>query len=59
MTGFLEDGILRFEGLNDQDIADLNKALPAIEQAITLLEPHIPALTIIVKKIIAKQRTIT
>lgn len=56
MTGFLENELLRFEGLNDQDIADLNMALPAISQAITILQPHVPALLRITQTIIAKQK---
>lgn len=34
MTGFLEDNALRFEGLDDADIADLNAALPAFDAAV-------------------------
>jgi hypothetical protein len=66
MTGIIEDDFLRFEGLDDQDIVDLNAALPELERVddITLAEwaklaPHIPALLRIFKKIIAKQRTLT
>lgn len=44
MTGFLEDNVLRFEGLDDADIAALNAALPdmrAIDQAIEAQWPAI------------------
>lgn len=56
MTGFLEDNMLRFEGLDDQDIAKLNAALPALATAIKALQPHIPGLVVIMEKIIAKQQ---
>jgi hypothetical protein len=44
MTGFLEDSMLRFEGLDDADIAALNAALAdmqAIDQAIEAQWPAI------------------
>lgn len=56
MTGFMEDNLLRFEGLNDKDIADLNRALPALSKALSLLQPHLSDLTRIVETIIAKQQ---
>ncbi|MGA8078939.1 MAG: hypothetical protein WB868_16315 [Xanthobacteraceae bacterium] len=42
MTGFLEDDALRFEGLDDQDIADLNAALPALSGAIQIAQVQWP-----------------
>jgi hypothetical protein len=66
MTGFLEDNLLRFEGLSDQDIATLNAALPDVQNLLTVLEAHMPQINRvmndlgpIIQKIIAKQRTLT
>jgi hypothetical protein len=63
MTGFLEDNMLRFEGLDDQDIAALNAALPDIQEldaALAAQWPRIvrvaPVLLRIANKIIAKQK---
>jgi hypothetical protein len=63
MTGFLEDQALRFEGLDDKDIADLNAALPdlqALGQALSAQWPRVsrvaPVLLRLVDKIIAKQK---
>lgn len=56
MTGFLEDNLLRLEGLDDADIAKLNAALPALAAAVKALQPHLPGLVVIVEKIIAKQQ---
>lgn len=63
MTGFLEDNLLRFEGLDDQDIAALNTVLPDIQvldQALTAQWPRLvrvaPVLLRIADKIIAKQK---
>ena len=43
MTGFVEDDLLRFEGLDDNDIADLNAALPAIAAASAAIQAQWPA----------------
>ena len=66
MTGFLEDMMLRNEGLDDQDIADLNKALPDIQALDATLEAQLPRIMRvapialrIINKVIAKQRTLT
>jgi hypothetical protein len=63
MTGFLEDILLRFEGLDDQDIADLNRSLPDIQEldaALAAQWPRIvrvtPVLLRIADNIIAKQK---
>lgn len=63
MTGFLEDDALRFEGLDDQDIAELNAILPDLQilnAQIAAQWPRIqkaaPILSRIAGKIIAKQR---
>lgn len=63
MTGFIEDDALRFEGLDDRDIADLNAALPAVQGVIQAAQaqwpkiaPHIPALLRVADKIIQKQK---
>lgn len=42
MTGFIEDNTLRFMGLDNQDIADLNAALPESQRAVELLEAWWP-----------------
>jgi hypothetical protein len=66
MTGFFEDMLLRQEGLEDQDIADLNKALPDIQALDVALQAQLPRITRIapvilrvINKVIAKQRTLT
>lgn len=66
MTGFLEDNILRFEGLTDTDISTLNARLPDLQNLLSVLESHmsqidrcVKDLAPIVNKIIAKQRTLT
>lgn len=63
MTGFLEDQALRFEGLDDKDIADLNAALPdlqALGRALSAQWPRVsrvaPVLLRLADKIIAKQK---
>ena len=66
MTGPIENFLLKeYEGLDDQDIADLNLALPACSHTLSVAQaewpkiaPHVPALLRIAQKIIAKQRTI-
>ena len=66
MTGFVEDMLMRQEGLDDKDITDLNSILPdiqALDVALAAQLPHItkiaPIALRIVNKIIAKQRTLT
>jgi hypothetical protein len=39
MTGWIEDGVLRFEGLDDNDIARLNARLPDLLNLIKVFEP--------------------
>lgn len=63
MTGFLEDNMLRFEGLDDQDIMDLNGAMPdiqALDQTIIAQWPRIarvaPVLLRIINKVLQKQK---
>jgi hypothetical protein len=63
MTGFFEDQALRLEGLDDEDIAALNAALPDIQQlglALAAQWPRIarvmPVLLRLAEKIIAKQK---
>lgn len=65
MTGFLEDAGLRLAGLDDQDIANLNAILPAIQNLISVYEAHIhqinqvqKVLIPIIQKAIAKQRSL-
>jgi hypothetical protein len=66
MTGFFEDMLMRQEGLDDQDIADLNKALPDIQALDLTLQAQLPRIMRIapvilrvINKVIAKQRTLT
>lgn len=66
MTGFIEDIFLRQEGLNDEDIADINKALPdiqALDTALSAQWPRInklmPMALRILNKVVAKQRSLT
>lgn len=45
MTGQLEDMALRFEGLNDDDIAWLNAAIPRFKRWETMIEQEWPQLS--------------
>ncbi len=63
MTGAIEDMALRFEGLDDNDIARLNGILPDIENLVVVTQKHqaqfnrvVNTLLPIIQKIIAKQR---
>lgn len=63
MTGFFEDQALRFEGLTDQDIADLNKAIPDLEHLIGVIQAELPRINRVLpvilrvaQKIIQKQK---
>jgi hypothetical protein len=65
MTGFIEDTIMRSEGLTDQDIADINTALPdiqALDATLVAQWPRInkvlPLILRLAGKIAAKQRTL-
>lgn len=66
MTGFIEDMLLKQEGLSDQDVADLNVILPDIQVLDQLILAQLPRIMRvatkgipIVNKVIAKQRTLT
>ena len=66
MTGFIEDMLMRDEGLDDQDIADINKILPDVQALDIALEAQLPRILQvmpialrIINKVIAKQRTLT
>lgn len=63
MTGFFEDDLLRFEGLTDQDIADLNAVIPDLQRLVGVLQQNwpiiakvAPVLFRVVQDILAKQR---
>lgn len=63
MTGFFEDQALRFEGLDDKDIADINAALPDIEHLIVVVQAELPRINRVLpvilrvaQKIIQKQK---
>lgn len=65
MTGMFEEGLLRFEGLDDRDIAELNRILPAIQNLITVYQAHIAQINTvqavlipIIQKILTKQRSL-
>lgn len=66
MTGFLEDAMLRLEGLTDADIATVNKRLPDLTYYLQLVEKEahrlsglIADLEPIIEKIIKKQENLT
>ena len=66
MTGFIENMLMRDEGLSDQDIADINADLPDIQHLDQVLEAEWPRINKImphiiraINKVIAKQRTLT
>lgn len=66
MTGFIEDMLMRQEGLSDKDVADLNAALPdvqVLDQALQAQWPRInklaPLFLRLINTVIAKQRTMT
>jgi hypothetical protein len=66
MTGFIEDMLLKQEGLSDQDVADLNAILPDIQVLDQLILAQLPRITRvatkgipIINKIIAKQRSLS
>lgn len=63
MTGPIEDMALRFEGLDDNDIARLNGILPDIENLVVVTKNHqaqlnrvLNVLLPIIQKVIAKQK---
>jgi hypothetical protein len=62
MTGFIEDTALKFMGLDDADIQQINARLPDIQNLITVALAHqtqlnrVMTLLPIVQKIIAKQQ---
>lgn len=65
MMGFIEDQLLRFEGLTDEDIANLNHVLPEIEKLFSIIQGEWPAIVKIVpvlaelaNKVIVKQRSL-
>lgn len=63
MTGIIEDSFLRFEGLDDADLAAINRILPDLENLVVVAKNHqaqfnrvVTVLLPIVEKIIAKQK---
>ena len=63
--GFIEEMLLKNEGLSDQDVTDLNTILPDIQALDIALAAQIPRITKvapiilrIVNTIIAKQRSL-
>lgn len=44
MTGFLENDFLEFEGLDQQDIADLNAAIPDIQHLLQVIQQEWPTI---------------
>lgn len=66
VTGFIEDQVLRFEGLDDSDIAKVNAALPDIQHLDGVLLAEWPrinrlvtAIGPIIEKIVAKQKELS
>ena len=66
MTGFIEDMMMRQEGLDDKDIANINAILPDIQALDVVLTAQLSRITKvmsialpIVNKVIAKQRSLT
>lgn len=66
MSGFIEDMLFRQEGLDDQDLANLNADLPdiqALDTALTAQWPRInklaPHFLRALNHFIAKQRSLT
>ena len=66
MTGAIEDGVLRFEGLTDAQIATLNKRLPDLMYYLALVKKEearflgmLNDLEPIVETVIKKQQEIT
>lgn len=63
MTGFVEEGVLRFEGLIDADIAALNRVLPDMIYYVELARKErsrfnalVAVLAPIIEKILQKQQ---
>jgi len=63
MTGFIEEQLLKFEGLSDTDIAKLNTILPELEKLFQIVQTNWPGIAQVVQvlipmaqKIIAKQQ---
>lgn len=63
MTGWIEDDALRFEGLDDNDIANLNRILPAILNLVAVYKAHVHQINEvqnvmlpIIEKLIKKQQ---
>ena len=66
MTGFIEDMMMRQEGLDDKDIANINAILPDIQALDVVLTAQLSRITKvmsvalpIVNKVITKQRSLT
>ena len=64
MTGIIEDTAARFFGLNDDDIALVNKELPDLDELIANFQAHkvqidrVLGLLKVVQKVIAKERSL-
>lgn len=63
MTGFIEDSLMRMEGLDDNDITNINAVLPDIQNLVSIAQSHqkqfnrvLSVLLPVVQKVIAKQR---
>lgn len=63
MTGFVEEGVLRFEGLTDADIVALNRILPDMIYYVELARKErsrfnvmVAVLAPIIEKILQKQQ---
>lgn len=63
MTGFIEEQLLKFGGLSDDDIAKLNAILPELEKLFQIIQSNwpgiaetVPVLLQLAQKIILKQK---
>ena len=63
MTGFIEEHLLKFEGLSDDDIAKLNAILPELKKLFQIIQSNwpgiaetVPVLLQLAQKLIAKQK---
>lgn len=63
MTGWIEDNLLRFEGLSDDDIRAINAILPDVERLTQALQQEWPTISKVVgvllpiaQKVVKKQQ---
>lgn len=66
MIGFMESNLLRFEGLTDQDITDVNAIIPDLQNLILIIQKHqdqfnrvMKVLLPVVQKVLDKQKELS